>query len=467
MNSETSLGMSSFSTEVDQQAVTRTKRKLPEELCSTDNPCVKRSNNEDYFGTENCSLPTAIEAVAPNEQTVPLNTTDLQWKIEDIDMYESCTPRNENGGIEITLQNIDTIFKQISDSDIYIVYNSDFSESISLTEHSVTEFKHEDDTDYCDNDLSWLINFKTGASSKAAEIEHDHRNRGGKWAESAYSGVCKFPCPGVGLAPSCIETTETSVWCDRALPSSVGNHENSYPGDKRPPFTYVEMITKALQEKEKLTVSQIYQWISEHFPYYKPNNDRWKNCIRHNLTTNPHFSKGARAPRGAGRFWTLTSKHENFQSTLETERHEFMSNIMKADKADKVTANIEQEENQDLHREVLLSVPEEGIASYTFQDLGFEEWVSLVQSTEEILSRTEENAEVQDISPQAETTSPIEIDFLNPVPKDVAVEDLGSLGNVAGLDDMDNSLLNDLISYTPEDTMCESKHSILEFLMAS
>lgn len=86
-----------------------------------------------------------------------------------------------------------------------------------------------------------------------------------------------------------------------------------------------------------------------------------------------------------------------------------MSNIMKADKADKVTANIEQEENQDLHREVLLSVPEEGIASYTFQDLGFEEWVSLVQSTEEILSRTEENAEVQDISPQAETTSPIEI----------------------------------------------------------
>lgn len=47
---------------------------------------------------------------------------------------------------------------------------------------------------------------------------------------------------------------------------------------------------------------------SEHFPYYKSNDDRWKNSVRHNLSINPHFRKGSKAPHGAGHLWAIASR---------------------------------------------------------------------------------------------------------------------------------------------------------------
>ncbi|XP_037932762.1 uncharacterized protein LOC119667532 [Teleopsis dalmanni] len=46
---------------------------------------------------------------------------------------------------------------------------------------------------------------------------------------------------------------------------------------------------------------------SDRFPYYKSNDDRWKNSVRHNLSINPHFRKGSKAPQGAGHLWTISS----------------------------------------------------------------------------------------------------------------------------------------------------------------
>ncbi|XP_063380208.1 hepatocyte nuclear factor 3-beta-like [Cydia fagiglandana] len=76
---------------------------------------------------------------------------------------------------------------------------------------------------------------------------------------------------------------------------------------RKPPYTYPELIERALREKGELTVSAIYQWISDRFPYYKANDERWKNSVRHNLSINPHFRKGARAPHGAGHLWSLAA----------------------------------------------------------------------------------------------------------------------------------------------------------------
>ena len=45
----------------------------------------------------------------------------------------------------------------------------------------------------------------------------------------------------------------------------------------------------------------------DRFPYYKSNDDRWKNSVRHNLSINPHFRKGHKAPQGAGHLWTISS----------------------------------------------------------------------------------------------------------------------------------------------------------------
>ncbi|XP_030752012.1 forkhead box protein O-like isoform X2 [Sitophilus oryzae] len=82
-------------------------------------------------------------------------------------------------------------------------------------------------------------------------------------------------------------------------------------GPKKPPFTYTELIEHALSEKGELTVSGIYNWITEHFPFYKANDDRWKNSVRHNLSINPHFRKGGKAIHGAGHLWTIAQKDEH------------------------------------------------------------------------------------------------------------------------------------------------------------
>lgn len=48
----------------------------------------------------------------------------------------------------------------------------------------------------------------------------------------------------------------------------------------------------------------------EHFPFYKQNEDRWKNSVRHNLSINPHFRKGGKAIQGAGHLWTIAQRDD-------------------------------------------------------------------------------------------------------------------------------------------------------------
>ncbi|KAF6217152.1 hypothetical protein GE061_001506 [Apolygus lucorum] len=77
----------------------------------------------------------------------------------------------------------------------------------------------------------------------------------------------------------------------------------------KPGLTYTELIEKALKEKGELTVSEIYKWIYSKYPYYKKNDGRWKNSIRHNLSINPQFRKGEKCNNG-GHFWTLNKEYD-------------------------------------------------------------------------------------------------------------------------------------------------------------
>ena len=76
----------------------------------------------------------------------------------------------------------------------------------------------------------------------------------------------------------------------------------------KPNYTYTDLITLALRDKTSLTVSEIYQWITDNFPYYKAEDDRWKNSVRHNLSMNPNFRKGGRAKQGTGHVWVLADQ---------------------------------------------------------------------------------------------------------------------------------------------------------------
>lgn len=88
---------------------------------------------------------------------------------------------------------------------------------------------------------------------------------------------------------------------------------------EKPPYSYATLIAHAILSSKdgRLTLSDIYKWISEHYPYYVPGQHGWQNSIRHNLSLNKKwFLKLDRRPTqanpGKGCYWTLVAGTEQY-----------------------------------------------------------------------------------------------------------------------------------------------------------
>lgn len=99
-----------------------------------------------------------------------------------------------------------------------------------------------------------------------------------------------------------------SAILQRARAEKPTTYRRSYTHAK-PPYSYISLITMAIQNNphKMLTLAEIYQFIMDLFPFYRQNQQRWQNSIRHSLSFNDCFVKVPRTPDkpGKGSFWTL------------------------------------------------------------------------------------------------------------------------------------------------------------------
>lgn len=82
----------------------------------------------------------------------------------------------------------------------------------------------------------------------------------------------------------------------------------------KPNLSYAALIGMALLRSptRRLTLSQIYKWITTNYSFYKPDDAGWQNSIRHNLSLHKAFHKIERAKDdpGKGCYWSIAAGME-------------------------------------------------------------------------------------------------------------------------------------------------------------
>lgn len=77
--------------------------------------------------------------------------------------------------------------------------------------------------------------------------------------------------------------------------------------EPKPQHSYIGLIAMAILSNadKKMVLSDIYQWILDHYPYFRSRGPGWRNSIRHNLSLNDCFIKAGRSANGKGHYWAI------------------------------------------------------------------------------------------------------------------------------------------------------------------
>ena len=134
--------------------------------------------------------------------------------------------------------------------------------------------------------------------------------------------VAQFPDPSYGYKPPHKRTLSNAGLSQDQDSKKARVEEPSLPklpdaqslpmledDGTKPQYSYAMLIGMSIlrSPERKLSLAQIYKWISDSFSHYRKEDSGWQNSIRHNLSLNKAFIKQER-PRddpGKGNYWAI------------------------------------------------------------------------------------------------------------------------------------------------------------------
>lgn len=111
----------------------------------------------------------------------------------------------------------------------------------------------------------------------------------------------------------CSPVSDESTADNQVKPENLGlNKKTSSRRNAWGNLSYADLITKAIQSspEQRLTLSQIYDWMVQNVPYFKDKGDStssagWKNSIRHNLSLHSRFMRIQNEGTGKSSWWVI------------------------------------------------------------------------------------------------------------------------------------------------------------------